>query len=170
MAEEMHVHVDLLESIDERHVGWLVERMEAFSAVPYVSENAYVRRVIETILSLGARGKCVIVGRGAVHVLPPTTTLRVRLVADFEDRVRTVVHEMGLTSTEAARRVKTLDRERTTFLKDHFHTDPTSPYNYDLMLNTSVLPVAGCAEVIVCALSVREQQRAKLLDELKASG
>ncbi len=167
MAEEMHVQVDLLESIDERHVHWLIERMEAFSAVPYVSENAYVRRLIETLLSLGAKGRCIIVGRGAAHVLPSTTTLRVRLVADFDDRVRTIVHEMGLTAAEATRRAKALDRERTTFLKDHFHIDPTDPENYDLLVNTSQLPVAGCAEIIQCAVRVREQERAKLLHELQ---
>ena len=103
MAAEMRVQVDLLENVDERHVGWLVERMEDFSAVPYVSENAYVRRLIETLLALGGQGRSVIVGRGAAHVLPPTTTLRVRLVAELADRVRTLVHEMGLTNSEAAR-------------------------------------------------------------------
>jgi cytidylate kinase len=167
MAEAMHVDVDLIESIDERHVHWLVERMEAFSAVPYVSENAYVRRLIETLLSLGAKGRCIIVGRGSAHVLPPTTTLRVRLVADFEDRVRTIMTEMGLTSTEATRRAKALDRERTSFLKDHFHIDPNNPENYDLLVNTSLLPAAGCAEIIRAALRVREQERAKLLHDLQ---
>ena len=152
MAAEMRVQVDLLENVDERHVGWLVERMEDFSAVPYVSENAYVRRLIETLLALGAQGRSVIVGRGAAHVLPPTTTLRVRLVAELADRVRTLVHEMGLTNSEAARRAKTLDRERTLFLKDHFHIDPTCPENYDLTINMSLVPVDGAAEIIHAAL------------------
>ena len=167
MAESMNVAVDLIESIDERHVHWLVERMEAFSAVPYVSENAYVRRLIETVLSLGAKGHCIIVGRGSAHVLPPTTTLRVRLVAEFDDRVRAIMHELGLTSTEATRRAKALDRERTSFLKDHFHIDPNNPENYDLLLNTSLLPPAGCAEIIQTAVNVREKERAKLLHELQ---
>ena len=168
MAEEMRIQVDLLESVDERHVNWLVERMEAFAAVPYVSENAYVRRLIETILSLGSRGNCIIVGRGAAHVLPPTTTLRVRLVADYDDRVQTTMREMGLTSAEAVRRVKLLDRERTAFLKDHFHIDPAAPHHYDLTVNTSRLPLAGCAELILCALRVREEQRNQLLSQWKA--
>src|SRR5580698_6868380 len=38
MAEAMHVQVDLLKSIDERHVPWLIERMAACSATPFVSE------------------------------------------------------------------------------------------------------------------------------------
>ena len=95
MAAEMNVSIDLLESVDERHVGWLVERMEAFSAIPYVSENAYVGRLIETMLAIGARGQAVIVGRGAAHVLRPTTTLRVRLVADFDFRVRNLMTRAG---------------------------------------------------------------------------
>ncbi len=166
IAEEMHVHVELLESVDERHVPWLVEQMEAFSSIPYVSENAFVRRLIETVLSLGAHGNCVIVGRGASFILPPQLTLRVRLVAEFEDRVQVIMRELGLPSTEASRRVKTIDSERRAFLKDHFHCDPDDPENYDLLINTTRLPIETCAEAIIAALRGREAVRAKTACEV----
>jgi cytidylate kinase len=168
MAEEMNVQIGLLENVDERNVHWLLERMEAFSAIPYVSENAYVRRLIETLLTIGARGHAVIVGRGAPHALPQTTTLRVRLVAEFEFRVRNVMAEMGLTHGEAARKVKAVERERRHFLKDHFHIDPEDPVNYDLLLNTTHIPVAGCVEIIEAALHVRERERGGLIEALAA--
>ena len=86
IAREMKVRASLLESVDEKHKSWLEERVEAFSAIPYVSENAFVRHLVETVLSLGVHGECVIVGRGAAHILPAATTLRVRLIAALDDR------------------------------------------------------------------------------------
>ena len=63
IAREMHLRTKLLESVDERRTSWLVECAESFSQVPLVGESAYVRHLIQTILSLGSHGSCVIVGR-----------------------------------------------------------------------------------------------------------
>ena len=78
IAREMHLRTRLLESVDERRMSWLLQVAESFSQDAPVSENAYVRHLVETILSLGSHGACVIVGRGAAHILPAATTLRVR--------------------------------------------------------------------------------------------
>ena len=51
------------------------------SATAGPAASGYVHRLIQTLLSLAAKGECVILGRGAAQALPPQTTLRVRLVA-----------------------------------------------------------------------------------------
>src|SRR5262249_35408109 len=56
IAQEMGLRVSLLESVDERRRSWLLESVEALSTAPNVSEAAYVRRLAETLLSLGAHG------------------------------------------------------------------------------------------------------------------
>lgn len=63
IAQEMHLRTRLLDSVDERRTHWLVESVESFSQVPLVNENAFVRHLIQTILSLGTHGACIIVGR-----------------------------------------------------------------------------------------------------------
>ena len=157
MADEMHVNVRLLDNIDEQHVPWLVERMEAFSSIPFVSESSYVRHLLDTVLSLAARGECIIVGRGAAHILPPALAIRVRLVAEFADRAQTMMRELSCTLEEAERQVKTLDQQRSTFIKSHFHCDPAAPENYDLVLNTSRLDVETCSQIIITALEDRRR-------------
>jgi hypothetical protein len=47
---------------------------------------AYVHHLSQAILSLGAHGRCVIIGRGAAQILPAQTTLRVRLIGPRERR------------------------------------------------------------------------------------
>jgi cytidylate kinase len=151
IAGNMRVRTSLLESVDERRKNWLEERVEAFAAVPHVSSNAYVRHLVETILSLGEHGECIIVGRGAPVLLPARSTLRVRLVAAWDDRVNVICRELGLSRADAARKVKAMDRERFAFVKEYFHRDPTDPLNYDLVLNTSRLSYDDSADVIVAA-------------------
>jgi cytidylate kinase len=152
IAKEMGLRTRLLESVDERHMSWVRETLAGFSLVPEVTETSYVRHVVETMLSLASHGSCILVGRGAPHVLPAGTTLRVRLVAPLEDRINVMSHELHLTHQEAARRVQTTDRERAAFIKEHFQKDAENPDNYDLILNSTRFTVDECAEVIIAGL------------------
>jgi cytidylate kinase len=108
------------------------------------------------LFNLAARGNCVIVGRGAAQVLPARTTLRVRLLATLEDRVRVMSRELNLSPDETARWIATRDRERIRFVKDHFRQDPSDPQGYDLVVNTSRFAAGECAELVIRALEAME--------------
>jgi cytidylate kinase len=152
IAEEMGLRSSLLAGVDEKRMGWLRECIAAFSATPAVSGSAYVRHLVEMVLSLAAHGECVVVGRGAAQILPAATTLRVRLVAPLEERVAVAQARLGSSEAEAARWVRTTDRERLSFVRDHFHMDPCDPHGYDLVLNTARLSIEEAAEVIEATL------------------
>ena len=159
IAREMGLRTALLESVDERQQPWLVETVEAFLsapqrsyAEPLVSETTFVRHLVETVRALGAHGECVIVGRGASFLLPFETTLRVRLVGPEAERIVALSRRLGISQQEALCKVESLDRERTEFVRDHFHRDPTDPHNYDLVLNAARFPIAESAEIIIDAL------------------
>jgi cytidylate kinase len=152
LAKDLGVGTRLLEEADEKPASWLQECVEAFAAVPTVGETTYFRHLLKALQSLSAHGECVIVGRGAAQILPPATTLRVRLFAALEDRIAVVSRERGVSSSEAARYVETTDRARIRFIKDHFHKDPTDPQHYDLVLNSSRFSVVECADLILEAL------------------
>jgi cytidylate kinase len=156
MARDLHVRVKLLENVDERHVGWLQEAVEAFCKVGSVREETYVRRLVETMLSLAGSGRCVMVGRGAAFVLPAASTLRVRLMAPLEDRIATVAHEQNLSRHDAARHIANTDRDRLQFVRQHFLHDPSDSGHYDLVLNTARFPIEECAELIVDAAHTKE--------------
>jgi cytidylate kinase len=159
IGDDLGVRGNFLESMDERHVNWLSECLEGFSWAPAVSQLAYVRRLVETMLSLAARGECVIVGRGATKVLPLATTVRVRIVAPLKYRIEAVQREHGISSQEAARRVEEVDRERDRFVTEHFLSDPTDPANYDLVLNVARFQAGECADIIIAALQTLRGRR-----------
>ena len=152
LAKELNVDISLLEDYDERRGSFLVDTIKAFSAAASVSEVTYFRRLVRMIQVLGARGECLIVGRGSTFVLPPETTLRVRIVASRDDRIAFMVREHKLSPVEAARFVDTKDRDRHKFIKDHFHKDPADPQNYDLIINRSRFSVDETADLVIEAL------------------
>ncbi len=149
IAKEHNLRVSLLESLDERRQSWMVESLEAFAQEAHIGESGYVHHLMQTIMSLGAHGCCVIVGRGAAHLLPAASTLRVRLIAPTAERVALAMRQRGLSKREAKKWVETTDRERTAFIKEHFLKDPTDPQHYDLLLNVSRWSVMECADLIV---------------------
>jgi len=162
LAKELQVDVDQLESVDERPGSWLVECVEAFADASTVTEVTYFRRLLKLLLALGARGQCVLVGRGAMIALPVDTTLCVRVVASLEDRIALIGRERSLNPTEAARYVESTDRERSRFIKQHFRKDLYDPLLYDLVLNASRLSVAECAELVIESLLRLQAREARV--------
>jgi cytidylate kinase len=152
IAQETGLRVSLLENLEERQKGWLLESVEAFGSAPAVSESTFTRHLIQTVLSLGALGDCVIVGHAAAFILPAERTLRVRLVGSLDDRVREATQRRGLSRTEAARWVEETELARARFVRDHFLKDLADPHHYDLTLNISRWPVPACADLIIEAL------------------
>jgi cytidylate kinase len=152
VAEDLHVPLHCVADIDERRQSWLLECIEAFGTQAEVSESRYFRHLVSVVRALGVQGRCVIVGRGAAFILPSQSTLRVRLVGDPEQRLTTFARAQHADRWTAARQLETLNRERSRFLRDHFHVDPAQPDHYDLLLNTSQWSVSECADVILRAL------------------
>jgi cytidylate kinase len=152
IAQDMGVRATLLKSVDERRQPWLQETLETFMETPLVTESAYVRHMVETVLALGTHGQCIIVGRGAPFLLSPGQTLRVRVVGNLHDRIHRIQRLKGLSHKEAERETARIDEERVRFAKAHFHRDPTAADNYDLILNSSRFSAGECAECIIHGL------------------
>jgi cytidylate kinase len=152
IAQDMKLRTSLLESVDEKQISWLQECLESFNKRPAVSGIAYVHRMVKTIACLAAHGDCVLVGRGVAHILPPETTLRVRLVAPLRWRVAAISQKLDVSEEAAAAEVAAIDRRRVQFVRDHLHKDTTDPSLYDLILNASRFSIEQCSDLIIEAL------------------
>ncbi len=159
IAEMRGIHARRLEKYDERCPSWMSEVLAGLSPQPTFTEGNYMRLLTDTITVLGKTGHCVIVGRGAVRVLPPENTLRVRIVAPHLHRVMHVRDRMKVTMAEAERWVDQTDVARAAFLDAHFNVEPEDPLLYDLVINSGTLSTDQCADLIVQGAKTREGPR-----------
>lgn len=151
IAEDKGLRVKLLETVDEKEHHWLRECIDSFSLTPSISTSAYVRYLLETLHTLSLHGKCVIIGRGAPHILPPKTTFRVRLHAPLFERVRSMEGRLKVSHDEAQAWVKKTDHDRDRFVAEHFQKNSNDVNHYDLTLETSRHSLADCAAIIIKA-------------------
>src|SRR5947208_212311 len=66
---------------------WADERLDQLLRAHVIGNEAGIVALARAVLLLGAQGEVVLVGRGAGYILPPATTLHVRVVAPEADRI-----------------------------------------------------------------------------------
>jgi hypothetical protein len=152
IAKLAHVRQQLMESVDEEtraswNNGWQPEL-----GPEDIGCEDYLRCLREVVLTLGHHGDVVIVGRGSSCLLPAQCSLRVRVVAPLELRVKRVVEQEKLPVLEAQARVEKCDADRTQFVQKSFGRDPNSPTNYDLVINTGDITAEAAAEMVLIAM------------------
>jgi cytidylate kinase len=155
IAQEGTFRQDVLDLLPASAGVWVDEQINRLLREQNLSRNPSVLDLARMVISLAARGEVVLLGRGAGCILPSPTTLHVRLVAPLADRIAYMSQWMRLTEKEAADQVDKRDSRRSDFIATHFHRKPTDLYQYDMVLNTSLLGEERCAELIVQAARIK---------------
>lgn len=106
-------------------------------------------RIIE---ELAEKGNCVIVGRCADYVLRERKDcLHVFIHADLDSRAKRIVERYGETDKSPAKRLAEKDQKRKVYYRNYTGRTWGQAQNYDLCLNSGVLGVIHCADIIVAA-------------------
>lgn len=155
LAQEGSLHQEIANELPPGAAEWVDDRLQQLLLEQSISRNPQVIELARVIALLGAQGEVVLLGRGAGCVLPPASTLHVRLVAPLPDRVAYMGQCLRLTDEEAEDQVRRRDHRRAEFLSTHFHRKPSDVHQYDLVLNTSFLGEEICAELIVQAAKAK---------------
>ncbi|MBN2195891.1 MAG: cytidylate kinase-like family protein [Polyangiaceae bacterium] len=138
IARDLNTDEATAERLDESARSRIEQLLGASIFNRRATSTTYVERLRFIIGSICERGGAVIVGHGAQFLVDPTRSLRVRLVAPFDVRVRGVIERLSVPLETARRGVRAGDRRRTEFVRTHFGQEAGSPEHYDLVINTAV--------------------------------
>jgi cytidylate kinase len=166
IAQEATVRQEVLDNQGPAGRAWAEPRLDQLQREEGLSRQPGAVNLARVILALGAGGQVVLIGRGAGCLLPPASTLKVRILAPLGDRIAYMSDWLRLTREEAAERVRLRDSRRAEFLQSHYHHEPGDVYKYDLVLNSSLLGEELCADLIVQAARAKEA----LLQDRRAGG
>jgi cytidylate kinase len=158
IAHEGPFRQKVLDQLSPAAAHWAEERLHHL-VNQGMSNHPTVLDLARMVLSLAAQGEVVLIGRGAGCLLPSESTLLVRIMAPLRDRIAYMSQWMRLTMEKAAEEVQLRDRRRAEFVGKHFGRDPADVYQYDLLLNSSLLGEELCADLIVQAVRAKLASR-----------
>lgn len=134
--------------------------MEGFAGKS--SQIKVYRRLFRTIKELAAVGRCIVIGRaGSCLTQEYSGGVHVRLVADEKDRIANMVGAFKVTAAEAKKRIKKQDKDKGTMVRTYFRRDINDPLLYDVVWNTSKVPLDVVARHIVDLTEERFNNRNK---------
>lgn len=108
------------------------------------------------IRQLAGEGRCILIGRGAnfaTAALPHG--LHVRLVGDSASRAEHMARHLRISPKQAAARNTRADNARRRYVQTHFDRDIDDPRAYDLVLNTTQIPLTEAASLLVHLIAAR---------------
>ena len=102
------------------------------------------------ILQLAEKGPCVIVGRNADYILKDhPEALHVYVFADTPYRAERIVRRYGESEKTPEQRLAEKDKRRRVNYQHYTGRTWGQAQNYDIFLNTGVLSIEQCADIVV---------------------
>jgi cytidylate kinase len=106
----------------------------------------------DVIRELAATGRAVILGRAAAVVLADDPrALHVRLDGPEARRIVQAMQIEGVDRETAERRQRKVDRAREAYVRRYYDCNAADPKLYDVVLDSTRLPLEACVELIVTA-------------------
>ena len=156
MAKNTRVAQKVIEVYDERYPGKMSELFSMLISEKTFVKSDYARQLVKTVSALANTDPTIFVGRGTHLILPRKTILSVRLFCSREYRVDRLAKILGITTSEAAKKLTIIDIEQHEFFKTVYHKKGSSLEEFDLVINRD--HIGGALETARIIASAFEQR------------
>lgn len=148
---------DLIDAYDEKRMSALMIHAGGYGLNENFRLNMQVVSAqFDAIRQLASKGDCIFVGRCADYILRERNDLvSVFILGDMEERIKCLERRQGLDEAAARKKIREVDKDRSSFYK--YYSDQTwgDAQNYDLCINSSRLGVEGTVKVIMDYIKTR---------------
>lgn len=155
IARNKQLEREVIDQLDEQVRSEIDLWVEGMLSGRLFMRDEYHVSLVRAIRTLAALGGVVIIGRGANIVLADKASLRIRVVASLETRVRNLMRYEAMDEEAARKKCIESDKERDRFTRTLFHVAADDPHSNDLIINTDRIPVARMVEIAMTAMETR---------------
>lgn len=148
---------DLINSYDEKRMSAFMLQSGGYG----LNDNfrlsmQVVSTQFDAIREIASKGDCIFVGRCADYVLRDRSDLvSVFILGDMDERLKCLARRQGLDEAAARKKIKEVDKDRSSFYKYYSDQVWGDAQNYDLCINSSRLGVEGTVKVIMDYIKTR---------------
>ena len=153
-AEESGFNPALFRRSDERRRLWrfgsLFGLSRASSYAPSAIDGTELFKYqSQAIRDIAEKGSAIFLGRASDYVLRDMDCIDVFICAPLEDRVSRVSERTGMSAAEAEKFILKREKARRDYYNFYTFGDWGVAANYDLCLDSSLIGLDGCADLII---------------------
>ncbi len=151
---------DLIDAFDEKRMSAFILHAGGYGLNENFRLNMQVMSAqFDAMRNIAEKGNCIFVGRCADYILRDHKDLvSVFILGDMDERLKCLERRQGLDEAEARKKIKEVDKDRSSFYR--YYSDQTwgDAQNYDMCINSSKLGVEGTVQVILDYIKARGLQ------------
>ena len=148
---------DIIDAFDEKRMSAFILHAGGYGLNENFRLNMQVVSAqFEAMRNIAEKGNCIFVGRCADYILRDHDDLiSVFILGDMDERLKCLERRQGLDEVEARKKIKEVDKDRSSFYR--YYSDQTwgDAQNYDMCINSSKLGVEGTVQVILDYIKAR---------------
>ena len=148
---------DLIDAFDEKRMSAFILHAGGYGLNENFRLNMQVVSAqFDAMRNIAEKGNCIFVGRCAEYILRDHDDLiSVFILGDMDERLKCLERRQGLDEVEARKKIKEVDKDRSSFYR--YYSDQTwgDAQNYDMCINSSKLGVEGTVQVILDYIKAR---------------
>lgn len=148
---------DLINAYDEKRMSAFMLHAGGYGLNENFRLNMQVVSAqFDAIREIASKGDCIFVGRCADYILRDRRDLvSVFILGDMDERLKCLERRQGLDVAAARKKIKEVDKDRSSFYKYYSDQVWGDAQNYDLCINSSRLGVEGTVKVIMDYIKTR---------------
>ena len=148
---------DLINAYDEKRMSAFMLHAGGYGLNENFRLNMQVVSAqFDAIRKIASKGDCIFVGRCADYILRDRSDLvSVVILGDMDERLKCLERRQGLDVATARKKIKEVDKDRSSFYKYYSDQVWGDAQNYDLCINSSRLGVEGTVKVIMDYIKTR---------------
>ena len=148
---------DLIDAFDEKRMSAFILHAGGYGLNENFRLNMQVVSAqFEAMRNIAEKGNCIFVGRCADYILRDHDDLiSVFILGDMDERLKCLERRQGLDEVEARKKIKEVDRDRSSFYRCYSDQAWGDAQNYDMCINSSKLGVEGTVQVILDYIKAR---------------
>lgn len=148
---------DLINAYDEKRMSAFMLHAGGYGLNENFRLNMQVVSAqFDAIREIASKGDCIFVGRCADYILRERSDLvSVFILGDMDERLKCLARRQGLDEAAARKKIKEVDKDRSSFYKYYSDQVWGDAQNYDMCINSSRLGVEGTVKVIMDYIKTR---------------
>jgi cytidylate kinase len=140
VAEREELNRNFLETLDEKKQTQVDDWVNYLIHSGAILQKDYVLRITRLMEAIVRNENAILLGRGANFILKKKKEgLRIKLMAPFDERVKTIMEVRELTAIAAQQLIRKMDSERNEFINAYFKVDSSAAPEFDVAFNTSTI-------------------------------